>query len=624
MKSKHAKKHSFIFVLMIAASLPVLAKNIYVDASAGNDSYSYTANDASHPFKTVQRALDLVLAGDIILVNPGIYKQNLTWKISGTNALPVILQKNGSGTVYLKSADASAAAILDIPNIQNIIIDGLYFTRDNVKNDCQGIQITSSGNAASKNIEVRNCTFSGINWNTNPNIKPTTSQNSQPLIAYGRSSVAINNIYVHNCEFANNITGQSEVCSMNANIDGFTITNNSLHDNTNIAVDAIGHEGENSNVNIDQARNGVIANNVFFNNQSPYSEGASIYVDGGKSITIEKNLIYNGDYGIEISSENNPSSFAFETQDITVRNNIIYNCRSVGLKIGAFKGIIQGCLVTGNTSFYNNRGGYRDGDVNHQSKKFSPWAELVIDNMQDVTIENNIFYSRGGGSNAAMLNSDGSSTLTNVNINYNLWYNKSSATGSALTFQYNNGANHNYTSWSNYQSSNVLNFDKQSKYGDPKFVNEGISGSNVVNPDLHIQSGSPAIASGDPSSVISDVRGAAGTTDYFGNNRKTGTIDIGAHELASGKGGSLVIKTNTGNQTVSIYPNPVEDNLQVTGLKTGDYLICLYDFSGKKKMNKKLHAENNLQLNAGNLSAGAYVLTINGQGMSYTFKIVKK
>ena len=28
---------------------------------------------------------------------------------------------------------------------------------------------------------------------------------------------------------------------------------------------------------------------------------------------------------------------------------------------------------------------------------------------------------------------------------------------------------------------------------DPLFVNEGISGNNSVNPDLHIQSGSPCV-----------------------------------------------------------------------------------------------------------------------------------
>lgn len=624
MKNNLTKVITAIFILLIAVSFSASAKNIYVDATIGNDSYSYITNDVSHPFKTIQRALDLVNAGDIILVNSGTYKQNLTWKISGTNSSPIVLQKNGSGAVYVKSADVSAAAILNIPNTQNIIIDGLYFTRDIEKNNCQGIQIASSGSALVKNIEVRNCIFSAINWNANPNLKPSASQNSQPLIVYGRSTVSINNIYVHNCEFADNITGQSEVCSINANVDGFRIANNTLHDNTNIPIDAIGHEGENSDVNIDQARNGIIQGNIIYNNQSPYAEAGGVYVDGGKSITIEKNIIYNGDYGIEISSENNPASLAYETQDITVRNNIIYDCRSVGLKIGAYKGIIQNCLVTGNTSFYNNQGGYRDGDINHTSNKLSPWAELVIDNMQDVIIENNIFYSRDGNNNAAMLNSDGSATLTNVRINYNLWYNKSTVTGNGLTFQYNNGINNKYTSWSNYQSNNVLNFDKQSKYGDPKFVNEGINGINVINPDLHIQSGSPAIAMGDPLSVIGNARNQAGKKDYFGNNRKIGIIDAGAHELALGSGGSLLTKINNNQFQISVYPNPAENNIVVAGLKPGNYFVSIFNASGKTMMQKNMQVQNVLQINIQNFSAGIYKLSIEGKGFNQAFSILKK
>ncbi len=349
-----------------------------------------------------------------------------------------------------------------------------------------------------------------------------------------------------------------------------------LHDNTNIAIDVIGFEGENSNTTIDQARNGTIANNTFYENQSPYAEGASIYVDGGKSVLIERNLIHDGDYGIEISAENDPASITYETQDITVRNNLIYNCRSAGLKIGNYKGNLQNALVANNTCFYNNRGGKRDGDVNGTSAKFSAWAELVIDNMQDVNINGNIFYART--SNTAMINSDANALITNLTMNYNLWYNKSNAAGTGLTWQFKiNGTNYTYNSYANYKANNTFSFDKQSTYGDPLFVNEGISGTNAVNPDLHIQTGSPCIAGGDPAAVIGAARGNWGTTDYFGNNRKVGTIDIGAHELASG---SLQAIGNSGIKQLQFFPNPVVDNIAVTGLKNGNYLVKISNENG--------------------------------------------
>lgn len=592
----------FIALSFLCASS--FAATYYVDAATGNDNNAGTSPAA--PLLTIQKALDKAsVPGDIILVSAGTYKQNLTWKFSGTSSAKITLQKNGSGTVYVKSTDATANPVLQITNISNIIIDGFTFTRDNAKNNAQGVLINSSGSAAMQNIEIKNCVFTGISWNTNSNKKPTSNQNSQPFIVYGRSSVAIQNISIHDCDFNNNVTGQSEVCSFNSNIDGFSATNNVLHDNTNIAIDVIGFEGENNNVNIDQARNGTIANNTFYENQSPYAEGASIYVDGGKAVLIERNLIRDGDYGIEISAENDPSSIQYETQDITVRNNLIYNCRSAGLKIGNYKGKLQNALVANNTCFYNNRGGKRDGDVNGTSVKFSAWAELVIDNMQDVNINGNIFYART--SNTAMINSDANALITNLAINYNLWYNKNNASGTGLTYQFKiNGTNYNYNSYANYKASNTFNFDQQSKYANPLFVNEGISGENTVNPDLHIQSGSPSVAGGDPSAVIGAPRGEWGTTDYYGNNRKVGIIDIGAHELAAGS----LQRTNTSIKKLQFYPNPVINTITIGGLKSGNWLMRINDESGNSLISKQIKTNGAFNINVQSLKSGYYLITL--------------
>ena len=618
-----AKKQGLHPVLLsIFFSFSILfsfATTYYVNASTGNDSNAGTSSLS--PLLTIQKALDKASSpGDIILVSAGTYKQNLTWKFSGTSSLKITLQKNGNGTVLIKSADASANPVLQITNFSNIIIDGFTFTRDNAKNNAQGILINSSGSIATKNIEIKNCVFTGINWNTNPNKKPTMSQNSQPFIVYGRSTVAIQNINIHDCDFNNNITGQSEVCSFNSNIDGFSATNNVLHDNTNIAIDVIGFEGENSNTTIDQARNGTIANNTFYENQSPYAEGASIYVDGGKSVLIERNLIHDGDYGIEISAENDPASITYETQDITVRNNLIYNCRSAGLKIGNYKGKLQNALVANNTCFYNNRGGKRDGDINGTSVKFSAWAELVIDNMQDVNINGNIFYART--SNSAMINSDANALITNLTMNYNLWYNKNNAAGTGLIWQFKiNGTNYTYNSYANYKANNTFGFDKQSKYGDPLFVGEGINGVNAVNPDLHIQTGSPCIASGDPAAIIGAARGNWGTTDYFGNNRKVGTIDIGAHELASG---SLQSTGNTGIKQLQVFPNPVVDNIAVPGLKNGSYLVKISNENGADVVIKSISINGTFRLNVENLKSGFYMISVSDKSSIQSAKFYKQ
>jgi hypothetical protein len=608
-----------VIALFSILSIKIFATTYYVNAATGADNNNGTS--LSTPFLTIQKALNTASsAGDVILVNAGTYKQNLIWKFSGTASSKITLQKNGSGTVYIKSADASAAPVLQITNFSNIVIDGFTITRDNAINNAQGILINSSGSVAMQNIEIKNCVFTGINWNINPNKKPTASQNAQPFIVYGRSSVAIQNINLHNCDFNNNITGQSEVSSFNSNIDGFSVTNNVLHDNTNIAVDVIGFEGENNNVNIDQARNGTIANNIFYENQSPYAEGASIYVDGGKAVLIERNLIHDGDYGIEISAENDPSAIAYETQDITVRNNLIYNCRSAGLKVGNYKGKLQNALVANNTCFYNNRGGRRDGDANGTSANFSAWAELVIDNMQDVNINDNIFYARA--SSTAMINSDANALITNLALNYNQWYCKNNATGSGLTFQFKiNGTNHSYNSYSGYVANNTFGFDKQSKYGNPLFVNEGISGNNAVNPDLHIQSSSPCVGSGDPTAIIGNARGNWGTFDYFGNNRKVGIIDIGAHELATG---SLQKANASSIKQLQFSPNPVVDFVTLKNVAKGNYLIKINDAKGNAFISKRSDIDNLYRLDVSVLQTGFYVITITNNETKFSANFYKQ
>ena len=96
---------------------------------------------------------------------------------------------------------------------------------------------------------------------------------------------------------------------MNGNVDSFEVTNNKVHDNNNIGIVLIGHEGVSPLAALDQARNGIVRNNIVHHNSSfnttsnnEYSANG-IYVDGGKEINIEQNQSYETDLGIEVASE---------------------------------------------------------------------------------------------------------------------------------------------------------------------------------------------------------------------------------------------------------------------------------------------------------------------------------
>ncbi len=126
----------------------------------------------------------------------------------------------------------------------------------------------------------------------------------------------------------------SEANSVNGNVDSFEVTNNKVYDN-NISIVLIEHEEISLVTALDQARNGIVRNNIVHHNSSffnpSYNEYSAngIYVDGGKKIIIEQNQSYENDHDIEVVSEHAGKS----SSKITVRNNTISNYIMSGIAI---------------------------------------------------------------------------------------------------------------------------------------------------------------------------------------------------------------------------------------------------------------------------------------------------
>ncbi|MFX9181031.1 hypothetical protein ABTN76_19975, partial [Acinetobacter baumannii] len=88
------------------------------------------------------------------------------------------------------------------------------------------------------------------------------------------------------------------------------VSNNIIHDNNNIGLDAIGFEGTAPSASYDQARNGQIVGNVVYDITSYYNSAYGkqyaadgIYVDGGTQIIIERNIVHHADLNMEFASE---------------------------------------------------------------------------------------------------------------------------------------------------------------------------------------------------------------------------------------------------------------------------------------------------------------------------------
>jgi len=220
--------------------------------------------------------------------------------------------------------------------------------------------------------------------------------NAHGIAIYGRNAkTSISDVHVVGNELDHLVLGASESLVVNGNVDGWWITDNNIHDNNNIGIDAIGFEptisGAARFTDVNRARNGVIARNtvsriISEGNPSYYEDGEwcncadGIYVDGGLSIEITKNRVEASDIGIEVASEWAKGS----TNDISVTGNRVTQSRYTGVAIGGYdqdRGEAYDITVEGN--FLRDNNTLDDG---------SP-EMLVQYDVHDTTITNNVIES---------------------------------------------------------------------------------------------------------------------------------------------------------------------------------------------------------------------------------------
>jgi len=423
------KKYILTALTVINFFLSFAQTNYYVATTGKN-----TNNGSIEvPWQTIQYGVSQLNAGDTLNIMAGTYLGKIDLSTSGLINEEITIRNYNNDNVIINGLTLlDYEYLLKIENVNYINISGLKF-QDYQKLDAIGILVINSSN-----ISILDNEFSNIDYSTTAiGQTPNASQNSQPIIVFGRdplnsiTNLAINGNIIHDCE-----TGWSECLSINGNIDGFEVKNNHIYDNTNIPIVAIGHEGECSDPILDQARNGLIKNNNIHDNPSAYAAAGGIYIDGGKSITIENNISNNNDYGIEIGCENkgnipnDPSA-----SNIIVRNNLIYSNKISGIALGGYNypksGKVETTTITNNTVFNNDT----DNSYN---------GELLISFVENSIVENNIFYANNTNK-VLIMSSKENPTLS---LNYNLYYSTSGSSDIVIEI---NGIE--YNEFSTYQAA---------------------------------------------------------------------------------------------------------------------------------------------------------------------------
>jgi hypothetical protein len=499
---------SLLFFSMGAAPM-ILTSNIQTAPPAaevcthfvavnGNDSNSGTSISAA--WKTIQKAASVVTAGNIVCVRGGIYSEVVHINVSGSaTGGSIVFQSYPGETAILDGGKLSVpsgwSAMIEIQNMSYIKVKG--FEIRNYKTSAQdhipiGILVAGHGDQ----IELTDNHIHDIEIN----FSGADGGNAHGIAVYGNDATPLTGITVSGNIVDHLKLGSSESVVINGNVDGFSITNNLIHDNNNIGIDAIGFEGTSPDPALDQARNGTITGNTVYNINSygnpAYGNersAACIYVDGGAQIIIDGNIAHHCNIGMELASEHAGKATSY----ITAKNNLIYSNTQAGIGIGGYdihRGSTENCTIINNTLYAN----VTQGD----------WgAELFVQyDTRNNVIKNNIIYSNA----SRKFIESWSDVMSGNTVDNNLYFAPDGGVTGTWIWR---GVS--YNTFEQYQSSTG---------NDPN----GIAGSNPLfvnanSGNLNLTTTSPAIDRGDDS--ICPI------TDQRGKSRPAGTrCDIGAIE----------------------------------------------------------------------------------------------
>jgi hypothetical protein len=511
-------------VLIALASTSLLAQSgstFYVSTS-GNDSNS---GSYSAPWLTIQHAANTVTAGATVYVEGGTYNEAVSFPNSGTSSEPITFAGypgqtatiDGTGLSCCSSNPPSSGneteGLVTIVNGSYITINGFQiqnFTTSSAAPTPAGIWITGSGTG----LQILN--------NLVHNITTTSEKNGNAfgIAVYGTSTTPITQLTISGNEVYDLKTGNSETVNVDGNVTYFTISNNTIHDDDNIGIDAIGFEGV-APSGYDRARYGEISGNTVYNISAIHNAGEGdeydadgLYCDGCEYVVYERNTVYACDLDMEAASEHSGHDGSY----VTIRNNVFYDANTVGISIGGYSSGVGGSdhVVIVNNTLYNN-------NTKNQGTEFQ--IQYHSGSQSGNVFENNIIYA--GTQNVwiySYVKANATYPAPPATLNWNLYY---STAGYVEDTSIDWAAKYTYKTFAAYQSG--ASEDANSQVADPDF--------DDVGSNFDVQSDSPAINAGSTDLTCSagycgSSSSIYGSTDYAGNPRinSSGQINIGAYE----------------------------------------------------------------------------------------------
>ena len=481
------------FLLATGAGSALAATTYYV-ATTGNDA---SAGTLAAPWKTINHAAQVAVAGDTVNVRGGTYKEYVSPAHSGSASAGFITFQNYAGESPIVDGTTVACCggdvrgLFDIESRSYLKISGFEirnFKSTSNAEEPAGILVRGSGS----NIQILNNKVHDITTTAEAN-----NGNAHGIGIYGTTTTPYSYVTLSGNEVYNMKTGWSETITLDGNVTNFTVTNNKVHDNDNIGIDAAGWWGEGPSGH-DQAMIGTISGNTVYNITSlhnpAYAGGLgadAIYCDGCTQVTIERNVVHDADIGIEAASEVK----GHVASAVTIRDNLVYDTGLVDITIGGYDATVGGSdsITIVNNTLYQSAAAQGNGfQVQYKAT--------------NNVFKNNIVHLANQG---ALLYYFTKLSAAPAAMDYNLYW--SAAANPSWVWK-----NTGYSSIATFRTASAQ--ETHGKYADPLFA-------NLASHDFHVLGTSPAVGAG--TNLGASVVGAS---DYAGNPRVVGAIDIGGYE----------------------------------------------------------------------------------------------
>jgi parallel beta-helix repeat protein len=384
----------------------------YTVSTQGSDKNPGTAQS---PWRTIQKAANTAVAGDTVLVHPGIYAERVVIQNSGTSGNPITFEgtrgSGGSWDTIIDGSDATSGwtrapevgtgvwkASLGSP--QTMMSNGKTIWRISDSSMGDGSGNTNLAQSATAQASTAHGTvlywdgiealFGNRSGTTylrfrNGNDPATMNVRSAPsggvLTVSGKNYITIKNFKIIGGQFAVRVTGGSQNTIIEENyltngrvrvmLDGpggvSTIIRNNM-----ITLDALGMVAFTPGDRNDTPYGRIVNRHMYDLNKfligNTETDDSSIIVAGGSSnTTVSGNVIFNGMMGL---------TFYQSTTSTTIINNTFHNFSDIGIYVNSD---YASATITGNL-FYDSdhhmrlEATHRDMDLYIYANRFhEPW-----------------------------------------------------------------------------------------------------------------------------------------------------------------------------------------------------------------------------------------------------------